>query len=96
MDLLRTILIYLSMLFISSVQIAPDPSTVHVTPSPEPTLYAVVETATPAPTATATPVPTPALTPNPAYGQLVMGDRNDTGDGSTAEACGAWVLYGRD
>ena len=77
MDLLKTILLYLSMLFISSVQIAPDPSTVNVTPSPEPTPYGIVATATPEPTPSPTPVPTPAITPNSEYGQLNMGDRDD-------------------
>ena len=77
MDLLRTILLYLSMLFVSSVQIAPDPATVNVTPSPAPTPYGVVATATPVATPTPTPVPTPNITPNSAYGQLVMGDRGE-------------------
>ncbi len=78
MDLLKTILLYLSMLYISSVQIAPDPSTVNITPSPVPTPYGIVATVTPVPTPSPTPVPTPAITPNTAYGQMVMGDRNDT------------------
>ena len=77
MDILKTILLYLSMLYISSVQIAPDPSTVNVTPTPMPTPLGIYTTA-PVSTPTPTPVPTPAITANPAYGQLVMGDRNDT------------------
>jgi len=77
MDLLKTILLYLSMLYISSVQIAPDPSTVDVTPTPAPTPYGIVETATPVPTPSPTPVPTPNITPNSNYGQMVMGDRSD-------------------
>lgn len=77
MDLLKTILLYLSMLYISSVQIAPDPSTVDVTPTPRPTAYVVAATATPEATPSPTPVPTPDITPNGAYGQLVMGDRGD-------------------
>ena len=78
MDLLRTILLYLSMLYISSVQIAPDPSTVDVTPTPAPTAYGIVATATPVSTPTPTPVPTPGITPNSTYGQLIMGDRDET------------------
>lgn len=78
MDLLKTILLYLSMLYISSVQIAPDPSTVNVTPTPVPTPYGIVATATPVPTPTPTPVPTPAITPNSTYGQMIMGDRDET------------------
>ncbi|HPF87106.1 MAG TPA: peptidoglycan-binding protein [Candidatus Limiplasma sp.] len=78
MDLLKTILLYLSMLFISSVQVAPDPATVDVTPTPSPTSYGIVATATPVPTPSPTPVPTPAITPNSTYGQLNMGDRDDT------------------
>lgn len=77
MDILKTILLYLSMLYISSVQIAPDPSTVNVTPTPLPTPLGIYTTA-PVSTPTPTPVPTPAITANPAYGQLVMGDRNET------------------
>ncbi|MFH1881011.1 MAG: peptidoglycan-binding domain-containing protein [Bacillota bacterium] len=77
MDLLKTVLLYLSMLFISSVQIAPDPSTVNVTPSPVPTPFGIVATATPVPTPSPTPVPTPKITPNLAYGQLNMGDREE-------------------
>ncbi len=75
MDLLKTILLYLSMLYISSVQIAPDPSTVDVTPTPVPAPYGIVATATPVPTPSPTPVPTPDITPNAAYGQMIMGDR---------------------
>ena len=89
MDLLRTILLYLSMLFVSSVQIAPDPSSVNVTPSPAPTPYGIVATATPVATPTPTPVPTPNITPNSAYGQLVMGDRNETRYPAAAAAYGA-------
>lgn len=77
MDLLKTILLYLSMLFISSVQTAPDPATVDVTPTPAPTPFGIVATATPVPTPTPTPVPTPNITPNASYGQLNMGDRDD-------------------
>ena len=77
MDLLKTILLYLSMLYISAVQVAPDPSTVSVTPTPVPTPFGIVETATPVPTPSPTPVPTPDITPNTEYGQLLMGDRDE-------------------
>ena len=77
LDILKTILLYLSMLYVSAVQVAPDPATVNITPSPLPTaygIYATAELSTPTPK----PVPTPAITANAEYGQLVMGDRNTT------------------
>lgn len=77
MDILKTILLYLSMLYISSVQIAPDPSTVNVTPTPLPSPVGIY-TEAPLSTPTPTPVPTPSITANPAYSQLVMGDRSET------------------
>lgn len=73
MDLLRTLLIYMTMIFVSSVQTAPEPTII-----PEPT--AIVEaTATPTqvPTPTPTPVPTPAITPNTAYKTIKVGDNGD-------------------
>ncbi len=80
MDLLKTILIYMSMVFVSSVQTAPEAAIIaEVTASPE---VAIVETVVPAtetppPTATPTPVPTPAITPNAEYKTLKVGDKND-------------------
>jgi peptidoglycan hydrolase-like protein with peptidoglycan-binding domain len=83
MNLLNTLLVYLTMVFVSSVQMAPEPSpTPLVTSTPAP--VAIVATATSAaatptaiPTATPTPVPTPAITPNNAYHTLQVGDRGD-------------------
>lgn len=73
MDLLKTLLVYMSLTFVSSVQTAPQP-----TPKPEdlitPTPYVEI---TPAPTAQPTPVPTVDMTPNPAYKTLQVGDRGD-------------------
>lgn len=76
MDLLKTLLLYMSMLFVTSVQSAPEatptPSVAAVvTPTP------FVVTATPLPTPSPTPVPTPKLTPNPAYKTLRVGDRGE-------------------
>ena len=70
MDLLQTLLVYMSLVFATSVQTAPEPSII-----PDPADFgnnaAVVTTTTPAPT----PVPTIAITPNPAYKTLKMGDK---------------------
>ena len=71
MDLLKTILLYMSMLYISAVQVAPDPATVNITPTPMPVQTGIYATAT----VSSTPVSTPAITANPAYGTLVLGDR---------------------
>lgn len=76
MDLLKTLLIYLSVLFASSVQNAPEAMGI-LTATPEPTVYVAPATPTPAPTPTPTPVPTIDITPNPEYKQLQMGDRGD-------------------
>jgi len=74
MNLLKTLLIYLTMVFVSSVQTAPEPSLVPQTPTPSPTLAIVAATDAP----TATPVPTPDITPNDQYHTLQVGDRSDT------------------
>ncbi len=76
MDLLKTILIYMSMVFISSVQTAPEempPPLVTIAPS------AIVQanTPTPVPTPTPTPVPTPDITPNTTYKTIQVGDKGD-------------------
>lgn len=76
MDLLKTLLIYLSVLFASSVQNAPEAMDI-LTATPEPTVYVAPVTPTPAPTPTPTPVPPIDITPNPEYKQLQMGDRGD-------------------
>ena len=70
MDLLKTILIYLSLVYATSVQNAPQPSFV---PTPEPTVYVQAATATPAPT----PVPTINITPNPGYKTIQVGDNGE-------------------
>lgn len=78
MDLLKTILVYLTMVFVSSVQSSPDPSLMPQTPTPGPSAtLAITATATPAPTLTPTPVPTPAITPNSAYRTIQMGDKGE-------------------
>lgn len=77
MNLLNTILLYLTMIFVSSVQSAPEPSLVPETPTPAPTAIAATATPTAAPTPTPTPVPTPAITPNNAYKTLKVGDKGE-------------------
>lgn len=76
MDLLKTILLYLTMVFVSSVQMAPEPSLIPETPTPSPALIASA-TPTLAPTPTPTPVPTPNITPNTAYRTMKVGDKGD-------------------
>lgn len=73
MDLLRTLLIYMAMIFVSSVQTAPEPS---IIPEPTATVEATAEP-TLVPTPTPTPVPTPAITPNKAYKMIKVGDKGD-------------------
>ena len=71
MDLLQTLLVYMSLVFATSVQTAPEPSVIPDAPD-----YAAAYTqTTPAPTAVATPVPTINITPNPAYKTLQVGDK---------------------
>ncbi len=76
MDLLKTILIYMSMIFVSSVQTSPE---MPVTPAPTLTAtpVALVATATPAATPTPTPVPTPNITPNVEYKTIRVGDKGE-------------------
>ena len=80
MDLLKTILVYMSMVFAASVQNAPDPGALPDYNAPTPTPYVQAQ-ATQAPTATPTPRPTPVptvnITPNPEYGTLQVGDNGD-------------------
>lgn len=80
MDLLKTILVYMSMVVAASVQNAPDPGAMPAYDEPTPTPY-VQAAPTATPTATATPRPTPVptidITPNPEYGTLQVGDRGD-------------------
>lgn len=80
MDLLKTILVYMSMVVAASVQNAPDPGAIPAYDEPTPTPY-VQAAPTATPTATATPRPTPVptidITPNPEYSTLQVGDRGD-------------------
>lgn len=71
MDLLQTLLVYMSLVFTTSVQTAPEPSVIPDAPH----YAAAYMQATPEPTPVATPVPTINMTPNPAYKTLQMGDR---------------------
>ena len=80
MDLLKTILVYMSMVVAASVQNAPDPGSAPAYDEPTPTPYVqAAPTATPTATATLkpTPVPTIDITPNPEYGTLQVGDKGD-------------------
>lgn len=76
MDLLKTVLLYMTMVFATSVENAPEVDLAALVPTPTP--YVEVTT-TPAPTATAkpTPVPTIDITPNPEYKTIQMGDNGD-------------------
>lgn len=75
MDLLKTLVLYMTMVFASSVQSMPDAEEFMVQyHTPEPT--AVVTTA-PVLTPSPTPVPTIAVSPNPEYKTLQMGDKGD-------------------
>lgn len=76
MDLLKTVLIYMSLVFTTSVQNAPVPSYIPQEPAVEAS-YVQEATATPEPTAKPTPVPTINITPNPAYKTVQMGDNGD-------------------
>ena len=62
MDLLQTLLVYMSLVFASSVQTAPEPMQIPEAPDYVSTVVEV----TPAPTTVPTPVPTVDITPNPA------------------------------
>jgi len=73
MDLLQTLLVYMSLVFASSVQTAPEPIVIPETPD----YAAAVVEFTPAPSPVPTPVPTIDITPNPAYKTIQTGDRGD-------------------
>lgn len=73
MDLLKTLLVYMSLVFATSVQTAPEPVEILAELNATP----FVPTATPVPTPTPTPVPTINITPNPEYKALQVGDRGD-------------------
>ena len=74
MDLLKTLLFYMALVFASSVQSAPDVDAVLEairTPAP------VTATPTAVPTPTPTPVPTVAISPNPEYKTVSFGDKGE-------------------
>ncbi len=73
MDLLKTLLIYMTMVYVSAVQGAPEPPPMPVD-TPPPT--AIVTTAAPQ-TQKPTAVPTPDITPNSEYKMLKVGDKGD-------------------
>ncbi len=77
MDLLKTILIYMSLVFTTSVQTAPEPSYIPTDVMPEQTAYVQAATPSPTPTLKPTPVPTINITPNPAYKTIQVGDNGD-------------------
>ncbi|MEF9878515.1 MAG: peptidoglycan-binding protein [Clostridia bacterium] len=78
MDLLKTILIYMSMIFVTSVQTAPDPAAFPDLNKPTTTPYVeMARTPTPLPTPSPTPVPTINITPNPEDKTVRVGDRGD-------------------
>lgn len=81
MDLLKTLLVYMSLVFATSVQNAPEPTATPeaLTPTPPPITATVTVTPTAAApvTPTPTPVPTPAITPNNDYKTIKTGDRGD-------------------
>lgn len=81
MDLLKTILVYMSMVFAVSVQTAPSPGDLPDYSAPTPTPYveaAVTNSPTSAPTVSVTPVPTINITPNPEYRTIQVGDNGDS------------------
>ena len=76
MDLLKTLLIYMSVMFAASVQTAPEAMDI-LSATPQPTPYVAPATPSPTPSPVPTPVPTIDITPNPAYKTLQMGDRGE-------------------
>lgn len=74
MDLLKTILVYMTLVFVSSVQSAPEPT---IVPTDTPAPPSVIETLPPTlePKPSYTPVPTPDITPNREYKTLKIGDK---------------------
>lgn len=93
MDLLKALLVYMSLVYSTSVMTAPAPSiapqataTPAITATAVPTTAAIV-TASPVPTATPTPAPTitpmptitpvPTITPSPEYKTLQTGSRGE-------------------
>ena len=75
MDLLKTLVLYMTMVFASSVQTMPDAEGFMVqynTPAPT-----AVVTEAPVVTPSPTPVPTIAISPNPEHKTLQVGDKGD-------------------
>ncbi|MDD3921503.1 MAG: peptidoglycan-binding domain-containing protein [Eubacteriales bacterium] len=77
MNLLKTLLVYMTMVFVSSVQVGPEVTAVPATATPSPTPFSILATPSPTPSPTPTSVPTPDITPNDAYPSLQIGDRGD-------------------
>ena len=93
MDLLKTLMLYMTLTFATSVQGAPTPApTEPATPAPSalteivtaeaPTDVVVVTpevaaTITPTPVPTLTPAPAPTMSPNPSYRLLKQGSKGD-------------------
>ncbi len=80
MDLMKTLLVYMSLVFSSSVVTAPLPSNIPPAAiSPTPTAVAATPTPSPTPTVkpTPTPRPTPDITPSAEYKTLSVGSRGE-------------------
>ena len=79
MNLLQTILLYMSMVFVSSVQSAPEATPAPlVTQAPQVEVAALVSpTPSPSPSPSPTPVPTPNITPNDAYKTIQVRDSGE-------------------
>ncbi len=76
MDLLKTVLLYMTMVFATSVQNMPEPSQMVIAPTETPYVQATA-TPTVTPTPKPSPVPTINITPNPEYKTIQMGDNGD-------------------
>ena len=75
MDLLKTLVLYMTMVFASSVQTMPDAEGFMVQyNTPVPTVQVTVQ---PVVTPSPTPVPTIAISPNPEHKTLQVGDKGD-------------------
>ena len=80
MDLLKTILIYMSMVFAASVQNAPEATMPPLVTEPPPAITApatLIPTTAPQVTVQPTPVPTPDITPNSQYRTIRVRDNGD-------------------
>jgi len=93
MDFLKVLMLYMSLMFASSVQNAPPPGEAPAVTqppvivqvqqngvnTPQPGQVQVIGSTviTPDPNATPTPTPVPTVTPNPNYGVLRFGDKNN-------------------